>query len=362
MKMMIRSFGCAVLAGLLATGCSRTSSEETVFTVNGQAYSLQDLAREVDFNVAVHGLRPRKAMGLDEEGFRQRASMKVLASKVDELLMLRHVADSGVEADPTILEGGKRKFAALYGGKRGDFEDLRRKLDEKGGFGADLVRRLEDEAKTETFLRRDYGRELAVDDAQVESTLASMRRGDERARATNAVIYATASNVWRRAAGGGDFAALAKRYSMATDDAPGGDLGDRCDASDFSIEEPSVWAAVSALRPGGVTPLLDTSEGLAVYKCLARTESAEAQGGAFLHLARILFRRALLFENHDPQFVRRELTVANRRKVVAGLMSNLVSRATIEAGPAAARTIPSRLDGHFKTRYGMNIERKKVRK
>lgn len=71
-----------------------------------------------------------------------------------------------------------------------------------------------------------------------------------------------AESLRARAAGGEDFAALARRYSADASAAQGGDLG-FIGAGDM---EPELWHAALALEPGAVSPVVTTSEGLHVIR------------------------------------------------------------------------------------------------
>lgn len=331
----VRMLSALALAALLAalSGCG-SDPADVLFTVNGEEYLGSVLEKEVELQVALNQRRQHLTDEVRLARARKGIRNSILWKKIQTMLIGQAIREAGFEADGETLRVGRAKYAEKYG--RGlDYAGLRGKMEELG-LGDALDVRFRAEARAEAYLKACFRDELTISDETVRKTIESMRRGDARAEATNAVICATATNVWRRAQAGEDFTALARSYGDPEDD--GWMMGDcsRADFAEFEREDEAgsksnpVWEAVSSLPEGGVTPPLDTPGGLMVYRRFPR-EGADASTVPTVRLGRIAFRRALKYEpeSYEPDFVRRSLEREARGKAVDGIVRRMAQTAEV---------------------------------
>lgn len=264
------------------------------------------------------------------------------------MLVLQEAEAAGATADARTVAEAEGAYARRIGRRADEFGVLAGMAEDKG-LGRALREKMREELVATAYLRQAFSNELSVSDDLLRSTLEDVRRGDERARATNVVICALATNLWRRASGGEDFAKLADVYSQEEGREPGGDMGEQVTQEFFAGDAPGVWNVVSRLRPGEISPPLDTSEGLMVFKCIGRTESE--QEGLSMRLARIVLYRALLYENYDPEFVRRSLAHERRGKVVQGIVDRQMARSEIVFTPEGEKILGERFAKGWRERF-----------
>ena len=168
----------------------------------------------------------------------------------------------------------------------------------------------------QAYLKKHYASQMAVSEADVTNQVAVTKAYNARAAATNALIFATASNILARARGGEDFGKLADKYSEDASKEPGGDMG-MCSASDYSMDSPRVWRSIRSLKPGEITDVLETEDGIEIIKFLGDKEEMGGDSTDIgLHLARILWRQPIIFDE-DPDFLRQELRTERKNAAVA---------------------------------------------
>lgn len=327
---IFNALGSAVLVAAALIGCSRTDPHDILFTVGGRSYTRPMLERDVELRITLNQRRRPLKDEKKIEQARRSIRSQVIRGRIPEMLLLSEAEKAGIGPSEVLVGLARERYAAAYAGKDGDFESLHGSFSQEDAQALDL--RMADEVLAETYISTCFSNEVAVTDEMIDTTLAAMRKGDEKAAATNAQIYATATNVWRRAASGEDFAQLADRYNEEDGANPDGLIGEDCDYNDFKGEDISVWNVVSALQPGEVTPPMDTTEGLSIFKCLGRRQNPNASGGISYHLARISFHRAILYDedSYSRDYVRRELRRDLRGKVIAKVVERAKKSAKIE--------------------------------
>jgi len=221
----------------------------------------------------------------------------------------------------------KSRYVASYGNPGERFEDFCARLPplERNAvtnfFELDLL--------NQTYLQTTMATQLVVSAEEVSNQVAVTVAYNSRMALTNQLICAQASNVLARARAGADFSELADEYSQDDQKEPGGDIG-FCTASDFSLEAPSYWENIVSLRPGEVTDVMKTEDGFEIVKFLGEKEDVYGDGSVIArHLARIVWRRAIIFDE-DYEFIKRELTRERRSEVVGAAARRLRQKADVK--------------------------------
>ena len=151
---------------------------------------------------------------------------------------------------------------------------------------------------------------------------------NQRMTLTNALIYAQASNVLARARAGADFSELADEFSQDEGMEPGGDLG-FCAGDDFALESPMYWENIVCLKPGEITDVMESDEGIEIVKFLGEKEDVYGDGSKFeRHLARIVWHTAIIFDT-DENFIRKEMEKERKNDVIKAAVAELQKKAKI---------------------------------
>ena len=351
LKKRVGIFGFAAVLSAVLAGCGgekrsfRTVDDfrpdDVMFVANGEEYLRRQFDRDVETRLALVRHRYPARLAKQEKEFTERFRQSVLNSMVEMALAAQKAKSLGLAETSADRAAAEQRYVRTFGRKGSAPEDFKQLADSLGDLRGNFLKIVGDEVLNEALVRRSVADAMTVTDAAVSNQVAIMLREDAQARATNAVIYATASNVWIRAFNGVDFAALADQYSQEPGKGPGGVVLNalkkpaECDANDFAVEKLEdgsnpVWESISKLRDGDLTPPLSTAEGLAVYKCVKYIEKSESTGAPAWILARIVFHRALLYPELTPAEVRERMELDLRQKAYARFSNGLHEGAKVE--------------------------------
>ena len=261
--------------------------------------------------------RPRvKADKLD--GIRQNIRMREWLGLAPQMLLAEAAWTNGIAISPKEEAALRARYAQTYRKGRETLDQTLKKAltaEQRKLFGEQLRRDL----LAQAYLAKHFAVQMAVSATDVSNQVAMTKAYNARAAATNALIFATASNILARARGGEDFGKLADKYSEDASKEPGGDMG-FCAASDYSMDPPRVWHAIRSLKPGEITDVLETEDGIEIIKFLGDKDvDAGDETDVTMHLARILWRQPIIFDD-DPEFLRQELRAERKRNAVAAAL------------------------------------------
>ena len=201
----------------------------------------------------------------------------------------------------------------------------------------------ENEVKFETFLQMAYSNEITVSQAVVEKGLKQLAQYNLRVRATNELMFAHATNVWKMAISGADFSELADKYSQEqeAEKKPGGDVGE-CSKVDFEDDD-ETWEQITALKEGGVTPPLKTFSGVEIFKLEKKVPATEAiSGEESYHLRKIFFRRGVEVQDYTPEEYKKELENTNRSRIMRKVLLDAWKRCSLRL-PMGRKAVPVRM-------------------
>lgn len=156
----------------------------------------------------------------------------------------------------------------------------------------------------------------------------------DRAMATNAVIWAHASNIWKKVVSGENFEMLANRYTEDDTDPEDGEWGDFL-LSDFADEKP-LYDAILRMQPGEITPPIEGDNGLMILKLVSiDDEDAHNESGVVNPLkvrysfSRIFFRLPEFYERASFEKIMSTLKVLKENKSFGKFVDQLKSSTTI---------------------------------
>ena len=238
--------------------------EGVVVRVNGVDITMGMINRQADMMVA---LLKNKAKNIPPERLKMFRS-KNFKRFSDDLFMRTMIDTCLASSNIVISESMKLKveksFARSYGAKGQTIEQVK-EVAAKAGYLKELEAQLESDARFKTFITTVHSNRYYVTDAQVQKYKKGVQDYNARANATNEYFLATAKKMAEQVKKNpADFAKLADQFSQDAEKKPGGYLGE-CEESDFT-DEPHLWRAISKLKVGEVTEVLETETGYCIYK------------------------------------------------------------------------------------------------
>ncbi len=208
------------------------------------------------------------------------------------------------------------------------FSDLRAAMFDED-LGTFFDKCFEEDLRVKSGMFAAHSNELVVTEADMQSAKKRVASYNARAAATNAIIQARMKAVVKKLAAGGDFAKLAKEYTMSKDDGEGGDMGE-CSLSDFSDESDTYKTAVAQLKTGDVSEVLETATGYDILKAVKYIPKDKSSDSPMWHLQRIQFEKPFFFEEQTDEELRKDLEKEKRDALLAELMPKLRDLAKIE--------------------------------
>lgn len=304
---------------------SGLSLDAVLFSLNGKDYTHRHLCDDVNlrYRLSDH-MKPAKdeAKALK---MKSRISKKVLSQVIEGKLLEQFL--SKYPASAASVGKVREKYISCFKAKKESPAAFLSWIDQNG-LRSGFEQLAKNEAALTDYLQKNYASDLEVSDELVKKWQRKIAHEDAAADATNACLYAFATNLCLRARAGEDFAALAKAHSQSDDAAEGGDMGE-CDRDTFDKSEDEAWLAVSKLRDGEVSDPVSTGDGLTIFKCVRRIEKSENTEKPAVVLARICIHRALKYPAFDEQSLRAELARLGRKEATEKLLKPLQEKAEI---------------------------------
>ncbi len=210
--------------GVLATGCN--SKKDVAAEVNGTEISLADLNQQVD---ALKKQYPTMFTGSDGEGRLLDFKQRLLDNMISQVLVEQAAEDKGVKVTDADVDAQIKQL-------KSGFED-QAKFDEalkSAGMTEETLRKqVREQLITQALIEKlaDSGYKPTQSEIQAYFDTNKSQFQEQAATRASHILFAakdkaTAQKVLAEVKAGGDFAALAKKYSTDTaTKAKGGDLG-----------------------------------------------------------------------------------------------------------------------------------------
>ena len=212
------------------------------------------------------------------------------------------------------------------------FARLKKKLGKKRELIPFLERKLNVQAKVSAYIDYVIKNEIKVTDEEIDFIHRSIKRSNEVAMATNAVVYALASNVWVEAQSKKvKFDVLAVKYDTISEERKPGEWGEFT-ATDLE-DESALLKAIRDTPKGGISPLVETSEGLVIVKVedkmgFGRAVDINKNPERYV-LKKILFPLAVSYKEETVEETRANIFKHKRRKRGKEILDQLIKGADI---------------------------------
>jgi len=297
---------------------SDVPEDATVICIGGDRISKKDYRDYLDMMVALYKNRHPSVKKEKLNSVRSRMRMSAVNEIVSRVSLRNYCrGTNAAKADEALRKELERNYLKIFARPKQNFEDLKDAM-YAAGKGECFSRAFEDDLGIQAALRHSYSNELAVTAEQLQYAKARMVKYNANATATNALIMANIAIVTNRLAHGADFAKLADQYSMG-EDKPGGVMG-VCDLDDFSQESDDYRKAVSALRPGQVTHVLETATTYEILKAEPVVDADKSSdGSAVWNLRRIQFQKPYFLDEMDDGELTEVIAKNNRDKLLLKL-------------------------------------------
>lgn len=264
MKTLRIAVALMLVAGLMVgvTGCS---NKDVAAKVNGEVIKMSDLDAQI---AKLKENYPSLFSGADGEGRLIDFKQRLLDNMINTLLIRQAAKEAGVEVTDADVD---KKIEELRAGFQTQ-EQFDQTLQQAGMDLEGLKEQIRNQLES-TALIKTLNKDTEVTDKEIEDyyNKNKLEFADQASIHVAHILFdandkATAEKVLAELKAGGDFAALAKKYSKDTVSASnGGDLG-----WPTTPYVPEFSAAAEALKPGEISGLVKTEFGWHIIKMIEK--------------------------------------------------------------------------------------------
>lgn len=342
---MNRTIAIVVLIGCCACGCDRTSEAECkkeveqkhsvsqtsdviAVRIDGRDITRREIVRDgkvflqLNMNKARQKKIKKREIGVIEKYCRGAVSREIAKAAVTKYLQENKLT---VSAD--VRKQAIKHFEQRYGAlsvklrRMHNLNDLKYMLKDKA-FVADAM--VEEMAMYQVMTNHVItSKKFEITDEMVRTRVASIADSNRRIAATNTVIFANATNIWRQiVAGTLSFDDAAKRYSEDEYIRFGYEWGSF--TLDQLKDEPGVLKLLPSIKNGDITPPIESDGGLAI---LRKDPDDNNQTYSF---SRVFFRLPFFYDEETPEQAREALKEFRRKEAVKNVLGEYIGKLKVE--------------------------------
>jgi len=281
----------AVLTVLFAfaTSCSRSAPANVAATVNGRAITYAELEKQFQSQFAA----PSGSTSDDQVEIQK---LEVLRTLVDGEIMLQRAERQGLMATDADVEAKFNELKAPY-----TQEEFQRQLNARKLTAEDLKAQLRRDLSVAKLFNKEITSQISITDKDItdfyQANKASFNLAEPQIHLAQILVTPAPDpnvrnlkndkaqnddqakkkidNLYARLRQGEDFAQIAQNYSEDPNSSQnGGDLGF---IAESALEKANIELrkAVTALRPGEITPIQRTAEGYRILKLITREPAGQ---------------------------------------------------------------------------------------
>ena len=319
----------ASAASTTRKAASKAASDSSVVVcIDGQPLTRRDVVRngKVMLTLNMNKMR-RTKIGKKDWEYLSRYCAEAAKREVGRAAVRRYLADHRLTPDSNVVARLTRAFARRYGVKSKKLKRWHTVDDLKYMLGTNAFR-----VDAEIRDRVDYAtvtnailaaNPVVVTEPMVQKRLKEIADYNARAEATNAVVFARATNVWQKIVGKEiTFEDAAKAYSEDAYLAYGYEWG--LFTREQLSDEAEVLKLLPTLKVGDVTPPVESDGGLAILRMDA---SDDPDNVAF---SRVFFRLPMFYTQETPAEARTALKEDLSRELISETLKDVASKLKIE--------------------------------
>lgn len=299
--------------------------QDELVTVDGKTLHYADVEAEVDLRMSLVRLRRRRMSQTALARMKAMIFKQAIPHYVQTRVFGKYALENGVVIRPADREEFGRKIAKSY--QQTNFSALKAKLSER------QIRILEQRIDEELLVNAAKARiieeaKISIMDEAVTNELARMHRMNQIATATNALVYANASNIWRKI-----------RSRNLTFDEAVADYSESEDASARGAwvtakvsqmkDEPRLVRAIENLRTGDFTSPVETDNGLCIIRVDSRKLENPNDTEETFALSRIYLRLAQTWDEISAEEMRRGMREKVERDAISGKLKELIGKSQV---------------------------------
>lgn len=323
----------ATEAAVESTGPAQADAGETIVaTVDGDELKIKDIEAEIALRKAIARLRKRRLTEREENAIASRYSRVAAQAFIEERLLFYYAKEHKLAIPAEERE--KYAFAVAKSCRKKSFEEVLKHLGENE---RRLIERDIDRVLTINTAKKDIKAQAKITIApeDVEKARKSIDAANVRAAATNDLVFARATNVWKKISGGElTFAEAAADYTEIPQEMSGGGIWGAFDSAQLAATDEELAKHLENLAIGEFTPPIEADNGLCIIKLDAK-KPAKGAGAFEYDLSRIFFRlaewyetptveemRDLMQKEAENAAVRRKLEELSRKHRITGPARN----------------------------------------
>ena len=319
----------ASAASTTRKAASKAASDSSVVVcIDGQPLTRRDVVRngKVMLTLNMNKMR-RTKIGKKDWEYLSRYCAEAAKREVGRAAVRRYLADHRLTPDSNVVARLTRAFVRRYGVKSKKLKRWHTVDDLKYMLGTNAFR-----VDAEIRDRVDYAtvtnailaaNPVVVTEPMVQKRLKEIADYNARAEATNAVVFARATNVWQKIVGKEiTFEDAAKAYSEDAYLAYGYEWG--LFTREQLSDEAEVLKLLPTLKVGDVTPPVESDGGLAILRMDA---SDDPDNVAF---SRVFFRLPMFYTQETPAEARTVLKEELSRELISETLKDVASKLKIE--------------------------------
>ena len=300
-----------------------------VAIINGRTITRKDVVRSAKVMLTLNMNKLRHTqVGKREKAFLSRYCTGAVKREVGREAVRVYLAEQKLKPTDVALKAAERQFTKTYGVRSKKLkrwhtiDDLKYMLG-KNSFRLD--REIEDLASFTTATNHLLTTHpVVVTDEDVQTEIKRVRDYNLTAGATNAFVFAEATNVWRDVqAKKISFEDAAAKFSQDMYISEGCEWGSFT-ADQLGSEETALKAHLQKMSAGEVTPPVESDGGLAIVRL------DERDSEQIMTLSRIFFRLPMFFDVPSEEQARQDLKTRRELQVVNDTFEGLAKKFAIE--------------------------------
>lgn len=279
---------CAVLGFVFLVGCNRSAPANVAATVNNRPISYVELEKQYQSQFG-----PANPANGDQVMIQK---LEVLRTLIDNEIMLQRAEKLGLMAVDADADGKFSELKAPY-----TEEEFKAQLDQRKMSVEELKAQLRRDLSVQKLFNKEITSLITITDKDIADFYAanksSFNLAEPQIHMAQILVTATpdpnvrnlkndkarddeqarrkSQNLSQRLHQGEDFAMIAQNYSEDPNSSQnGGDLG-FIPESALDKANPDLRKAITALRPGEITPVMHTAEGYRILKLITREPAGQ---------------------------------------------------------------------------------------
>lgn len=300
--------------------------QDKLVTVDGKTLRYQDVENDVDLRLTLLGLKKRKMSKMRISQLRVKFFQQAIPHYVQTQVYVKYARGNGIAVAVGRREQEERKIAKAY--DQISFDALRAHLtpDQFALLEKDLSNDLLVSAAKEAILKDAA---ISITDKDVKAMQDRLRHLNQVATATNALVYAHATNIWRKIeANHITFSEAVSDYSES-DDASADGAWAMAKLSQMT-DEPKLAELLRDLHAGDVTPPIEVDNGLCIIKVNSRKRDQPNDIEDTYELCRIYLRLPVMWEPVPVAELCEEMRKDAENKALQKKFKELLAQSKVE--------------------------------